>query len=94
MHSFLKISLRPLLHRKHTKQYTTWDSLPDTLTAQHISQFLGISRRRVYELFQIHPDFGGIPNFEIGLSKRVEKIDLKNWITMIKETKQKNDSEA
>lgn len=72
----------------HTKQYTTWESLPDTLTAQHISQFLGISRRRVYELFQIHPNFGGIPNFEIDASKRVEKTDFKNWITMKKENKQ------
>lgn len=79
---------------QNTKQYTTWESLPDTLTAQHIAEFLGISRRRVYELFQIHPDFGGIPNFEIGASKRVEKTDFKNWITMKKENKQKNDREA
>lgn len=77
-----------------TKNYTTWESLPDTLTAQHISQFLGISRRRVYELFQIHPDFGGIPNFEIGASKRVEKTDFKIWITLKKENKQKNDRGA
>lgn len=76
------------------KQYTTWETLPDTLTALHISQFLGISRRRVYELFQIHPNFGGIPNFEIGASKRVEKTDFKHWITMKKENKQKNDREA
>jgi len=33
---------------KTTKEYSTWESLPDTLTAMHISQFLGISRRRVY----------------------------------------------
>lgn len=79
---------------KQTKQYTTWESLPDTLTAQHIAQFLGISRRRVYELFQIHPNFGGIPNFEIGASKRVEKTDFKNWINMKKENKQKNFREA
>lgn len=74
---------------KQTNEYRTWESLPDTLTAQHIAQFLGISRRRVYELFQIHPDFGGIPNFEIGASKRVEKTDFKNWIHMKKENKQK-----
>lgn len=76
---------------QNTKKYTTWESLPDFLTAQHIAEFLGISRRRVYELFQTHPDFGGIPNFEIGASKRVEKTDFKNWISMKKENKQKND---
>ncbi|MEK4715023.1 helix-turn-helix domain-containing protein [Sporosarcina sp. FSL K6-5500] len=71
----------------NTHKYTTWESLPDTLTAQHISQFLGISRRRVYELFQAHIEHGGIPNFEIGTSKRVEKSDFKNWITQKKEEK-------
>ncbi|WP_391117751.1 helix-turn-helix domain-containing protein [Psychrobacillus sp. L3] len=70
---------------ERTKNYTTWESLPDTLTAQHISQFLGISRRRVYELFLVHVEQGGIPNFEIGASKRVEKSDLKNWIAHRKE---------
>lgn len=67
------------------KKYSTWDELPDTLTALHISQFLGISRRRVYELFQLHVNYGGIPNFEIGISKRVEKKDFKEWIERKKE---------
>ncbi|WP_232827980.1 helix-turn-helix domain-containing protein [Paraliobacillus sp. X-1268] len=57
-----------------TKQiYSTWDSLPDTLTANHISQYLRISRRRVYDLFQMSVEVGGIPNFDIGASKRVER---------------------
>lgn len=56
------------------------DELPVILTAQHIAIFLGISRRRVYELFQMTPKAGGIPNFEIGLSKRVEKRDFLQWI--------------
>ena len=72
---------------KFKKNYTTWESLPDTLTAIHIAQYLGISRRRVYELFQVHYDQGGIPNFEIGLSKRVDKVDLKQWIMQQKEKK-------
>ncbi|MEB1808958.1 MAG: helix-turn-helix domain-containing protein [Bacillaceae bacterium] len=71
----------------NTHKYNTWDSLPDTLTANHISHFLGISRRRVYELFQTHIDQGGIPNYEIGISKRVDKEDLKLWITQQKEKK-------
>lgn len=71
-----------------SKKYTTWERLPDTLTALHISEFLGISRRRVYELFQMHVEHGGIPNYEIGASKRVEKTDFKHWIKRLKEKKQ------
>ncbi|MEH6904740.1 helix-turn-helix domain-containing protein [Neobacillus drentensis] len=63
-----------------TNQYTTWESLPDTLTAAQIGQFLGISRKTVYELFKLNIEHGGIPNFEIGASKRVEKADLKIWV--------------
>ena len=70
-----------------TKQYTTWDSLPDTLTASHIAQFLGISRKTVYELFKLNVEHGGIPNFDIGASKRVEKADLAMWINNQKQKK-------
>ncbi|KGX90043.1 MULTISPECIES: helix-turn-helix domain-containing protein [Pontibacillus] len=70
-----------------TEEFTTWESLPETLQAKHIAAYLGISRRRVYELFQIHVEHGGIPNFEIGISKRVEKADLKQWIKQQKEKK-------
>lgn len=59
---------------------TTKESLPDILTAQHISDYLGICRRRVYELFQLSTEEGGIPNFDIGLSRRVVKEDLIDWI--------------
>ncbi|MEW4309461.1 helix-turn-helix domain-containing protein [Rossellomorea marisflavi] len=69
----------------NTKKHTTWESLPDTLTAQHISEFLGISRRRVYELFQMNEKDGGIPNFKIGATIRVDKADFKHWITLKKE---------
>jgi len=72
---------------KKEKKYSTWESLPDTLTALHISQYLGISRRRVYELFQISANFGGIPNFEIGASKRVDETDFKVWIEQRKSEK-------
>ena len=70
-----------------TKQYTTWESLPDTLTASHIAQFLGISRKTVYELFKLNVEHGGIPNFDIGASKRVEKADLAMWINNQKQKK-------
>ncbi|WP_318506106.1 helix-turn-helix domain-containing protein [Bacillus sp. T3] len=72
---------------KNSKKHTTWESLPDFLTAQQISEFLGISRRRVYELFQLHVNHGGIPVLQIGTSKRVEKNDLKQWVI---ESKKKN----
>jgi chromosome segregation ATPase len=63
------------------------ENLPEILTAQHIATYLTISRRRVYELFQIKPEFGGIPNFEIGASKRVDKEDFKDWIEARKKEK-------
>lgn len=75
---------------KCTQKFTTWDSLPDTLTAQHIAEFLSISRRRVYELFQTNVEHGGIPNFSIGTSKRVEKLDFKQWIVRLKEKSEVN----
>jgi hypothetical protein len=69
------------------KQHTL-ETLPEILTAQHIADYLKISRRRVYELFQIKPIAGGIPNFEIGLSKRVDKQDFIVWIEARKREKE------
>lgn len=66
---------------------TSINDLPEILTAQNIADYLGISRRRVYELFQLKPEFGGIPNFEIGLSKRVDKKDFIGWIDAKKKEK-------
>ncbi len=68
-------------------KHSSIETLPDILTAQQISEYLGISRRRVYELFQTKPDYGGIPNFAIGPSKRVEKSDLLAWIDRRKKDK-------
>jgi hypothetical protein len=70
-----------------TKQYITWESLPDALTAAHIAEFLCISRKTVYELFKLNVEHGGIPNFEIGASKRVEKADLEIWVAAQKQKK-------
>ncbi|MFD2444197.1 helix-turn-helix domain-containing protein [Bacillus sp. CGMCC 1.16607] len=70
-------------------RFKTWDSLPEVLTAQLIADYLQISRRRVYELLQLHPEHGGIPNFEIGISKRVDKSDFKEWLKQKKEEKKK-----
>ena len=54
--------------------------LPGILTAQHIASYLGISRRRVYELLQMSEEAGGIRCFQIGISKRVDKEDFLQWI--------------
>ncbi|MFA5261805.1 MAG: hypothetical protein WC450_11315 [Candidatus Omnitrophota bacterium] len=42
----------------------------------------------MYELFQLTPQYGGIPNFEIGLSKRVVKKDFLDWIESRKAEKE------
>lgn len=58
----------------------TNNNLPPILTAQHIADYLQISRRRVYELLQVKPEYGGIPNFAIGTSRRVTVEDFLQWI--------------
>ncbi len=63
----------------------SWDQLPDVLTAQDIADIFVLSRKRVYELMQIHPDHGGIPNYLVGSSKRVDKPDLLCWKERLKE---------
>lgn len=65
------------------------DDLPEILTAKHIAKYLGLSLRRVYELFQTNPKAGGIQNFNIGASKRVEKRDFFDWIDTRKQVKDK-----
>jgi excisionase family DNA binding protein len=53
---------------------------PEILTAQNIADYLHISRRRVYELFELSPDHGGIPVISIGITKRVRKETFENWL--------------
>jgi len=64
-----------------------WDELPDVLAAQDIADIFKISRRRVYELFQLKPEYGGIPNYEIGNSKRADKEDVRDWKESLKKRK-------
>lgn len=63
---------------KHKEERTFVNS--DVLTAEMIAEHQGISRRRVYELFQLSHKHGGIPNYDIGNSKRVLKVDYLQWI--------------
>ena len=62
------------------------DELPDIVTAQHMATYLGISRRRVYELMQIKVEFGGLKEktVVIGASKRLAKQDFIDWIHSMK----------
>ncbi|MEN1989863.1 helix-turn-helix domain-containing protein [Paenibacillus hubeiensis] len=66
------------------KKIYKWDDMPDIMTAQHIANILGISRKTVYELFAIKPEHGGIPNYTIGVSKRADKVDVIEWKNKLK----------
>lgn len=77
---------KPCEGQNNTADY---EELPRILTAQNIADYLGISRRIAYELFQTNPAHGGIPNFNIGYSKRVEKADFIRWIEERKKEKAK-----
>lgn len=61
------------------------DDLPDILTADILSRFLSLSKRRVYELMDIAVEAGGIPKIQIGRSKRVFKPDFIHWLETKKE---------
>lgn len=58
----------------------TLDQMPDILTADILAKYLRLSKRRVYELMDINPEYGGIPCIRIGRSKRVFKADLIEWL--------------
>ncbi|OMD92748.1 helix-turn-helix domain-containing protein [Paenibacillus odorifer] len=59
---------------------TSIEDLPQVLTAQNIADYLTLARNTVYELFKLPPDRGGIPNFNVGKSRRVVKSDFTSWI--------------
>ncbi|WP_438351551.1 hypothetical protein ACP8HI_13450 [Paenibacillus sp. FA6] len=42
------------------------EELPAHLTAKNIHEFTNISLRKVYELMNMNPEYGGIPSFRIG----------------------------
>lgn len=58
----------------------TLEELPEVLTAQHIANYLYLARNTIYELFDLPPDRGGIPNFKVGNSRRVVKEEFIKWI--------------
>lgn len=56
------------------------EELPDVLTAEMISKYLSLSKRRIYELME-----ETLPCIKIGRSKRVLKADLMAWLENMKE---------
>lgn len=68
-----------------------WDKMPDEMSAQNIADIFGIDRRRVYDLFDLPLEKGGIPNYSIGTSRRADKEDVKKWRD---ELKKKGDKPA
>ncbi len=67
--------------------YKQLEDLPDIMTAEMLSQFLGLSKRRIYELMDLNKEAGGLPCLRIGRCKRTLKTDLINWINKTKEGK-------
>lgn len=56
------------------------EELPEVLTAQHIADYLGLARLTIYEQYKIPPSRGGIPNFNVGKSRRTLKRDFIDWL--------------
>lgn len=71
---------KPIAQLATIEKVNPLDEYPDMMTAAHISKHLGISRRRVYELFRLNPNQGGIPNISIGASRRVKKSSFIQWL--------------
>lgn len=61
------------------------DEYPEILTCADISEYLHLSRRRVYELLKLSPAHGGIPSFEIGASKRAKRASFKLWVDKLEQ---------
>ncbi len=57
-----------------------FEELPDIITADIISKFIGICLRRVYELLDTPKESGGIPCKKIGRRKIVLKSEFKKWL--------------
>lgn len=68
------------------KSPITIEELPPIMTAQHIADLLILARNTVYELFDLPPDRGGIPNFRVGNSRRATKEEVIKWIARQQQT--------
>ncbi|MBB6692340.1 helix-turn-helix domain-containing protein [Cohnella xylanilytica] len=57
-----------------------YDGTSELLTPQDIADYLQKSRRRVYDLLRLEPQFGGIPSFKVGSGRRVRRDDFLKWL--------------
>lgn len=64
------------------KKRVSLEDFPDTLTPQQVADYLGISRRRIYEFCQLNPTDGGLLSFTVGKSRKIKKDSLIDWIEM------------
>lgn len=56
------------------------NALPDILTPQQAADFLGISRRRIYEFCQRPLKSGGLSSFRLGATRKIKKAALLDWV--------------
>lgn len=63
--------------------FLTMDELPDILDAKLIGQYMRVSSRQVYNWFDLIPEAGGIPCFNVGKSRRARKDDFRQWFERI-----------
>jgi hypothetical protein len=75
------VTIKQLNNEATATNTITLEELPDVLTARHVSEFLGISKRRAYELFQLSINAGGIKSMSFGKSKRIYKSDFLEWLS-------------
>ncbi|WP_068779629.1 helix-turn-helix domain-containing protein [Paenibacillus sp. GM2] len=61
------------------------EDLPDLLTPQQVADYIGISRKRVYEFCQLKESAGGLVSFLIGKSRKIEKQEMVRWLDSMKE---------
>jgi len=54
----------------------TLDRLPDILTPQHVADYTGISRQRIYD----HCQTGDLKSFTIGASRKIDKNEMLTWL--------------
>jgi len=78
------MSDKPVGNEQGKPKKPTMAELPEILTAQNIADYLAITRSTVYELFKKRPEYGGIPCFNIGTSKRADKDDFCKWLDQLK----------
>ncbi|WP_281248857.1 helix-turn-helix domain-containing protein [Bacillus alkalicellulosilyticus] len=57
------------------------------MTANQLADFLGISRKTIYKLFQTPSVHGGIPHSKVGETNIVDKDDFIHWIMNKKKEK-------